>query len=347
MRSTTVIDIHAHHVNPDGLEEMRRVAPSYTPRLRRRAKAWSIDIPPGLVKKFPDGTRLSVPAGLVDIDSRISEMDGQGVQFQALRNYTSLNFTSLAPDIAAQLHAIHNDAMISLARQLPDRFVALPSLPMQDTELAIAEVKRLAAYPQVAGLAIGTHISGVDLDAGALTPLWQAIEEVGLPLLLHPPGAVAGADRMGAYHLGNLIGNPLESTVALGRIVLSGLLDRFPRLRFLFVHGGGFTPYQIGRWDHAWRVRKDTSQFASRPPSEYLRDQCYFDSLTHDADALQFLGNRVGWSHVLLGTDYPWDMGTMSPLESLGAVGLDDTTWSSVVGGNAKAFLRWPTQADV
>lgn len=346
MQSQAVIDIHAHHVNPDGLAEMRRVVPRYAPVLRRRGNDWSIDIPPGLVKKFPEGTRLSVPAGLVDTDARVHDMDVQGVQLQALRNYTSLNFTSLEPEIAAQLHSIHNDATISLARQAPDRFVALPSLAMQDVELAIAELKRLATYPEVVGLAIGTHVSGVDLDQDALIPLWNAIEQVELPVLLHPPGQVAGADRMGAYHLGNLIGNPVESTVALGRIVLSGLLDRFPKLKFLFVHGGGFVPYQVGRWDHAWRVRKDVSEYASRPPSQYVRDQCYFDSLTHDPDSLKLLGNRAGWGHVLLGTDYPWDMGTTTPLEDLRAARLDDSTWRSVVGENAKAFLRWPARVD-
>lgn len=344
-QTSGVIDIHAHHVSPDGLAEMARIAPKLGPTLRKRDGSWTLDMPAGLLMGHPNGTSMAVPDGLVDMSTRLAEMDRQGVQYHALRNYTPLHLAQLPGELAAELHAAHNDAVVASVRAAPDRLVALPTLPLPHVDLAANEVRRLAAFPEVAGIGISTSVGGVDLDDERLDPVWKAIDAVGLPVLLHPPGTVAGEERMGGYHLANLIGYPVESAVAMGRIIFSGLLDRWPNLRFCFVHGGGYGPYQLGRWDHGWRVREESKTRISRPPSEYINGRCFFDSLTHDPIALRFLGARVGWDHVMLGSDYPWSMATTAPLQDVRAAKLEGSQVRGVVSDNARVFLRWPADS--
>jgi aminocarboxymuconate-semialdehyde decarboxylase len=343
--ATGPIDIHAHHVDPDAVAAMARLAPAHSPTIRREDGRWWMDLPPGFFKDFPSGTARPLRAGLIDLDVRLADMDRQGIRTHVLSGYTYLNFYNLAGELAAEFHAIHNDAVIATARARPDRFIAFPGLPIQAPELAAAEVRRLAAIPEVAGLGIGSNAAGANLDDEGMEPLWAAIHEAGLPVLIHPPGSVAGAERMQGYHLFNLIGNPVDSTVAAGRIIFSGILDRYPSLRLCFVHGGGFVPYQLGRWDHGWRVREDTKVRISRLPSEYLAEHFYFDSLTHDRQALNFLGERVGWDRVMLGTDYPWDMATERPLEELDEAGLAGERLEGVSRRNALGFIRRPAGA--
>ncbi len=337
------IDVHAHHVDADAVAEMARRAPGRAPTIRRVDEGrWAFDLPPGFFKAFPEGTTRVVPAGLLDYEARLRDMARMGVATHVLGPYTYLNLYHLPGELAAEFHVLHNDATVAAVRADPEHLIALPGVPMQAPELAAAEVRRLAASPEVAGIGIGTNVGGVDLDDERFAPFWGAVDAAGLPVLIHPPGQVAGADRMRDYHLVNLVGNPTDSTVAVGRIVLSGMLDRYPNLRILAVHGGGFVPYQIGRWDHGWRMRDDVKARTPRPPGTYLAGRMFFDSLTHAPESLRFLGERMGWEHVLLGTDYPWDMSTERPIEELHEAGLSGEVLRRVARENALAFLRLP-----
>jgi aminocarboxymuconate-semialdehyde decarboxylase len=333
------IDVHAHFVDAEALAEMGRAVPDSAPVLRRSGADWSISLPPGLTRTFPQGVTRPVPAGLVDLDVRLAAMKEQGVGIHALSGYTWLNFYALPAGLAATLHRIGNDGMIRTAREHPEHFLAMPTLPMQDPALAVAEIERVAELPEVVGVGIGTNIDGVNLDDERFEPVWEALDHHGLPVLVHPPGLIAGADRMRSYHLINLIGNPVDTTIAIGSVVCSGMLERYPNLRFCFVHGGGFAPYQAGRWDHGFEVRTETRSRIDRPPSEYV-GRCWFDTLTHDPRSLRFLGERFGWSQVLLGTDYPWDMSTEHPLADLDAAGVTGPERDLVTSLNAAAFLR-------
>jgi aminocarboxymuconate-semialdehyde decarboxylase len=332
--ATTSIDAHAHFVDLDGARECARFAPDLAPTWEERDGEWHVT--------FPDSRARFVPRGLVDEGVRLADMDAQGVAVHALSGWTWLYYYRSDARRAAELVRIQNDAMLERCRAHPGRFVAIPGLPMQDADLAIAEVERLAERPEVVAVAIGTHVAGLNLDDDALEPIWEALDAADLPALVHPAGGVAGADRMKRYYLVNLIGNPVDSTIAIASVVCSGLLDRRPRLRFGFVHGGGFAPYQAGRWDHGWEVRRETKERIDRRPSEYFGDRIFFDSLTHDPGALEYLGTRWGWEHVFLGTDYPWDMATMSPIDDLTAAGLSPATVEQVASATPRAFLRWP-----
>ncbi len=158
-------------------------------------------------------------------------------------------------------------------------------------------------------------------------------------MLLHPaPPTPAGA-RVSNYHLRNFIGNPLDSTIGIAQLLFGGVLQRFPKLRVGLVHGGGFWPYQTGRWDHGWGWRPEAKIHIEVPPSTF-HGQIYCDSLTHDADSLRFLGGRVGWDHVMVGTDYPFDMAEDEPVRAVEALQLDDADESTVLRQTAETFLR-------
>ncbi|MGH8949776.1 MAG: amidohydrolase family protein, partial [Acidimicrobiia bacterium] len=152
--------------------------------------------------------------------------------------------------------------------------------------------------------------------------------------------SIAGADRMSSYYLQNLIGIPLESTIAAAKLIFGGVLDRHPDLRIGFTHGGGFSPYQIGRWEHGWRVRPEPKvNIADTGPRQFF-GMMYFDSLTHDPLSLEMLGRRMGWDHVLLGSDYPFDMASTDPVSSVEAVEMSDDDRDRVLKQNAERFLR-------
>ena len=336
------LDIHAHFVDAQSLAAMSEAAPAFAPQLVEDEQGLGMQLPPGMNQRFPQGTVRRMPRGLLDVEVRKREMKEQnGVSMQTLSSYSWLNFYHLPGELAAELHRIHNDGMIRTAKEDPARFLAMPGLPMQDTARSVAEIERIAKEPVVCAVGLGTNVNGRNLDDPAFEDIWAALDHFDLPVLLHPPGKVAGEDRIQDYHLINLIGNPVDSTIAAGTLVCSGVLERYGNLRFCFVHGGGFAPYQAGRWDHGFRVREETSSRIPKPPTAYF-DRLYWDSLTHDPQALAFLGQRFGWSQVMLGTDYPWDMSTTTPVNDLVAAGLAGDELRKVASTNAREFLRWP-----
>jgi aminocarboxymuconate-semialdehyde decarboxylase len=333
------IDVHAHFADPDAVNEMHALAPDDAPSAEYNdpENRWEVT---------PAGRTSSIPieTGIFDLPSRLHDMDDMGIQYHALAAWTSLYFDQVDGALAAELLAIHNDSTVKTVRAHPDRFVAMGGLPMQDPVRAVEEVIRLGALPEVVGVQLPTNVAGHNLDDPMFEPIWEALADHGLPVLLHPYGpGNAKMARLGKYHLSNTIGNPLESAIALGSMVFGGVLQRHPGLRVGLVHGGGHVPFQLGRWDHGWRVRSEAQEIIAKPPSEFV-EQCYFEQLTHDPRAVTFLAARFGWDHVLIGTDYPWDMSTTTPLQELIAAGLPENELDRVGTTNAKRFLRWPRE---
>ena len=327
------IDVHAHTLDLPSAAEMHRHAPDAVPSFELVDGDW--------YASFPSGRRRTVERGVLDIETRIRDMDRQGVQYQALANWTSMYLYDAPIAVAADLHGLQNDGFVRLAREHPDRFVAMAGLPMQAPEAAADEVRRVAAISEVAGVQIATHVNGLNLDDPSFEPIWAALEESGLAVLVHPWGSSPdSSERLSRYHLQNLIGNPLETSIAIASLVFSGVMERYPKLRFGFVHGGGFMPYQLGRWDHGVAVGRSKARITA-PPSEYVK-RCYFDLITHSPQSLRFLIERFGIDHLVIGTDYPWDIGPSDPLGVLVDAGLADDDLRRVAWDNATAFLRWP-----
>ena len=186
------------------------------------------------------------------------------------------------------------------------------------------------------GAMIGSNIDGKNLDDPSFEPLWAAAAELDAFMMIHP-GNVAGADRLRSYYLGNLIGNPLDTTIAAACLIFGGVLERHPKLNFVMVHGGGFIPYQGGRWVHGWHVRPEPKVHLKHSPAPYL-DRFLYDTILHSKTSLEFLISSVGADRVFLGSDYPYDMG-MLRLRAARARARD-------LGGRSRHHPRRPRRGD-
>lgn len=328
-----VVDIHAHILSEELLDAMAAAGMRKAPRLEPHDDDT-------VVLAFAGGGRFGpIPIDLIDVDRRLRDMDVQGVDIQVVAAVPMLFAHDEPPAVGAAITQLTNDSLLALAAAHPERLQVLASLPMQDAQAAIAEVERVAAHDTVRGVQIAPHVAGANLDDPTLFDLWAALEQRHLPVLVHPCPPVIAGERLTRYHLSNLIGNPMDSTVAIASLIFGGVLEACPDLRFGFVHGGGYSPYQIGRWDHGWKHRPEARVHIDAPPSTYYR-RMYFDTLTHDTDALRFLGTSVGWDHVIVGTDYPFDMSDRDPVRSVTSVGLTASQERLVLEDNAAAFLR-------
>ena len=189
----------------------------------------------------------------------------------------------------------------------------------------------------ISGAMIGSNIMGRNLDDPTFEPVWAAAAETGAFMLIHP-NRVAGADRLRNYYLTNLIGNPLDTTIAAASLVFGGVMERYPNIKICLAHGGGFTAYQAGRWVHGWHVRNEPKKSLPVSPEASLR-RFYYDTILHARPQLESLVAWAGASHVLLGSDYPYDMGTFECVRQVRALSISEADRATILGGQAQAML--------
>ncbi|MQA01814.1 MAG: amidohydrolase family protein [Streptosporangiales bacterium] len=330
---TATIDVHAHLISEAALTEFGGTYPELGPTLVERGTDYYLTYP----GRAPLGP---IRAAMFDVDERLAEMATQRVDLQVLAVPPPQFFYHVPAGPGADFARLQNDAMLDVSAKYPHRLHVFGTLPLQDPAAAVSEIERLAGHDRVRGVQLGTNVNGANLDAAELAPVWAALQEVGLPVWVHPDQrSIAGAERLTSYYLANLIGNPLESTIAIACLIFGGVLAAYPRLRFGFVHGGGFVPYQSGRWDHGWQCRQEPRAVIDQPPTHYV-ERMFFDSLTHDRESLLLLGRRVGWRNVVLGSDYPFDMASADPVGAVEELHLDDADERAVLTANAETFLR-------
>lgn len=330
----TTYDVHAHAIVPAALEAMAEVHPDHGPSLFEENGVSYL--------AYPGRARLGpLPRGIFDPEQRLADMDRQRVDVQIIAIAPPNYFYHVPAPVGVDFARIQNDHLQALSDLRPDRFHFFGTLPLQDVGSALAELERIAPSPRLRGVQIGTNVDGVDLDDDRFEPLWAALAAQGLPAWVHgDQRSLALASRLNVYYLQNLIGQPLESTIAMGKLIFGGVMERHPALRVGWVHGGGFTPYQIGRWDHGWGCRPEPKAVIdSTPPRAYF-ERMFFDSLTHDPLALEMLGRRVGWDHVMVGSDYPFDMASDDPVAGVEAVAMADDDRRTVLERTAESFLR-------
>lgn len=335
LEGATSIDVHAHCV-PVGVVET----------LRRDGGRYGIEIVEEDGKRFAvvdglDGKARTGPIrdNLSSMEQRLAAMDAAGVDVQVLSTWMDMTAYALPADAGRRYARMFNEALAATAAEAPGRFEAMCTVPLQDPAAAADELRYAVGSLGMVGAEIATTVNGRDLDDPALAPFWEAAEELGCLVLLHPYASLAGRG-VSRHFLGNLVGNPAESTIALGHLVFGGVLERHPRLRLCMVHGGGFAPYQLGRWDHAYaRDARGAATHLTRSPGEWLRE-VLFDTVVHSPVALRFLLDVVGSDRVVLGTDHPFEMGDSDPLGLVRAVpGIDEATVAAVAAGNLQRVL--------
>lgn len=274
---------------------------------------------------------------LTQPEARIAAMDTMRVDIQAVSTVPTHYHYWAERGVAEELVASANDRIAAICRQHPDRFVGLGTVALQHPELAVTQLEHAIRTLHLRGVMISTAVNGVELADPRHEPFWSAAEALRATIFIHPMGCSLGA-RLTPYYFSNVIGNPAETTLALAHMVFAGMFDRHPRLKVCAAHGGGYFPFYIGRFDHGWRVRPE-AHTCRMAPSEYLK-RIWFDSIVFAPAQLRFLAEQAGASQIVIGTDFPFDMGTREPLEFLESVpGLSEPDRDAIRGGNAARLL--------
>ena len=274
---------------------------------------------------------------MLDVNVRLADMDAAGIDLQIIMPPPPQCTYTVPLDIGVKAARIVNAGMASFAAQKPDRFAAIGTVPMQDGKAAAAELERSMREDGLKGAQILTSINGLELSDPQFAPFWEKAEELGAVILIHPNGFTE-AGRMSRFYFNNVIGNPLETTLALHYLIFDGVLERHPALKLIAVHGGGYLASYSGRIDHAWGARTDVKGSLPELPTTYLK-RVFFDSVVFTPHQLRSLIEVFGADKILMGTDYPYDMAESDPVGHLASAGLDEATFAKIAGGNSKALF--------
>lgn len=329
----TTYDVHAHCAPEGLLGRLRAEGPD-----RFGTEVVETDRGPAL--RFAGGvTTPGLPPDIGDLSHRLASMDAARVDVQLLSSWIDLTGYSLPSDAGRRYARMFNERLAETAATHPDRFRALCTVPLQDPAAAAEELRHAVIELGMVGVEIATTVDGRDLDDPDLEPFWATAAELRCPVLIHPYRSLAGRG-VSRYFLNNMVGNPAESTIAIAHLLFSGVLDRHPDLRPVMVHGGGFAPYQSGRWDRGYTAVRHLAGDAIRSRPTELLERVHFDTVLHDPAVLDLLIRWAGARRVVIGSDYPFPMGDLTPVDTLDAVerlSADDR--AAILGGNVERLL--------
>jgi aminocarboxymuconate-semialdehyde decarboxylase len=277
------------------------------------------------------------PRGGFDIEQRLKDMAASEVDMHVLSNTPQTFLYDQDAGLTAAACTVQNDQIAKHVRDHPRSFYGIATLPMQAPKAAADELERAIGKLGLKGMQIGSNIMGKNLDEPEFEPVWQVANAHNAFCMVHPAN-VAGHDRLKSYYLRNLIGNPLDTTIAAASLVFGGVIERFPNIRFFMVHGGGFAPYQAGRWQHGWQVRPEPKKHLQVPPAETIRT-FYWDTILHSKPQLEFLVREFGANHVMLGSDYPYDMGTFECARQVKALSCGELDKVTILNGLVQKLL--------
>ena len=301
----TIVDIHTHFLPKFFVDEAGSKG------------VFEVREKDGLIV-HPQGFRYPAAPEFLDAGAKIAQMDDKQIDVSILSSSPTLFFYDQPAKEAIEFAQRSNDALADLIKDQP-RLEGFAHLPLQDPLAAGAELERAVKELGLLGAQIGTNCGPTPV--ADIWPVLEVAERLDVPLMLHPyyVGAKPGLED---FYFVNSAGNLIDTTVAGARLIHSGVLDRFPALRIALVHAGGFLPFQIGRFDHAYSVRPEPKVAISSPPSTYL-DRFWMDTITHGDRALGFVRDVIGPSRLVLGTDLPFDMADERPVDRLERVGID------------------------
>jgi len=320
------IDSHAHYIPPGFLEAVEREPARYGVGLERGSDGRIRLLFPGV-----GGTRPLLPA-LLDLGQRVAALDAAGVAHQILAIWMDVAGYTLPPELGARWSRRYNEALAEALRApaAAGRFSGVATVPLQDPARAAAELAHAVQQLGLGAVQIGTNVLGKYLDEAGLDPLWEAAVALKVPVILHP-WHVAGEERMHRHGLLRVVGYTADTTLAAGSIILGGIADRFPELKILLVHGGGFYPYQAGRLERAWELQPAPK--AERSALDRLR-WFHYDTVIHFSTALRYLVELVGAERIVLGSDAPFDIGDPTPVESVKKAGLGAASECAILESN-------------
>jgi aminocarboxymuconate-semialdehyde decarboxylase len=329
-RGSLKVDIHCHYLNQEVAAKVAHLNPGqYEPSVCF-ANTMTREVN---VKQMKDRAPM-----LTDVAVRLKHMDRMGIDIQAVSPAPNQTYYWTEPGMGQELARAVNERIARVVAGHPERFVGLGTVPLQDPGLAVGELEFAMKTLGLKGVEINPNVNGKDLTASGLDRFFAKAEQLGAVIFMHPIGFTQG-ERLMDHYFNNVIGNPLETTVAASHLIFDGVMERHPKLKVVLPHAGGYLAHYWARMDHAYRARPDCRVSIKRKPSTYLA-KFYFDTITFDPGMLKHLIERFGADHVLLGTDYPYDMGVEDPVGFINRVpGLSSNKKNKIMGGNAARLL--------
>ena len=308
-----IVDAHAHVIVP---ELLRDAAPeeAWRPSVSRSGGAQVVEL---------DGRTIrSAVHEFVDLDGIFAAEQAAGIDHVVLCPWVPLLFLDAPAAEGAARCRLQNDALAELVRARPDAVSALGAVPLQEPELAAAELEALMAAGELRGVEIAASVGGTFLGDERFEPFWEAAESTSALVFIHPTTRGFQGPAFADYYLWNTVGNPFETTITAAHMVMAGVMERHPDLRVVLAHGGGALPALRGRLRHAHAAVAAARARLTEPPEASIR-RFYFDTVTHDPAVLRALAGFVGADHIVLGTDHPFDMGDPDPVATARRAGLD------------------------
>ena len=325
----TPVDVHVHIIPPAAL---RDATPEDTWRPR---VIWEDG---RQVIEFKGRRLRSAIRPIADVDALLAYQEQVGVPRVVLSPWMRLLRYSLPPEQGIRWSRLLNEALAGIAQTYPDQVRCLGVVPLQDPTAAARELREIMAEPGMVGVEVPTSVRGQFLGHSRFRPFWEAAAETGAVVFVHPTTTGFDLPIFQEHYLWNTVGNPLETTIAAAHLVLSGVLAEYPNLKILLAHGGGALLCVQGRMDHGHRVQPLAKGTIDEPPSTYLR-RLYVDTVTHNPAILRGLVEWLDPDRVLLGSDYPFDMGLERPVDFVLASGLAEDVARSVLAKNGRALL--------
>ena len=325
-----VIDVHCHVHYPPADEMVKDVF--------RRDQEPAFRFSSALSRETNQKQTENVRVCLTSIEQRLRDMDKMGVDVQAISCSPFQFMYSLPPELGRKTARAINENLAAIVEKHPTRFVALANVPLQAPDAAAEELDYCITTLGFRGVEIGTNVAGQEISRGC-DSFWAKVQELDVMVFMHPNG-FTGGDRLSEHYFINAIGNPLDSTVAIGYLVFDGILERFPRLKIVAAHGGGYVSHYPGRMDHVWGARVDARTALERKQRRSLA-KLYFDTIVFDRGQLRHLVNLWGADHIVVGTDYPYDMGWYDPRGFVeGCPFLKPADKAKITGLNAAKLLK-------
>jgi aminocarboxymuconate-semialdehyde decarboxylase len=323
------IDTHAHYFPEAYLDVFNAEGRRFNAEFRKTEQ--------GFYYKTPGQTNGPLPLNFIDLNARIADMDARGVAIHALSLTGPMVYWADA-EVSHKLAKEWNDAAVAAHLKHPDRFVVLATLPMLDSERAIDELNRVSKLAGVRGIYMGTNIEGRDLDDAQFEAIFARIEELDLPVFLHPLGPPIGGKRMQPYSFTNMLAFPFDTTTAACHLIFGGVMDRHPKLKVNLPHAGGVLPTLIGRLDHGFRSVEAMKRLA-QAPSSYLRRFTY-DTITHSKPVMEFVISQVGVDRIMMGSDYCFEVGVERPVQFVEQLDLSAEERRMILRGTAAQLLK-------
>jgi aminocarboxymuconate-semialdehyde decarboxylase len=325
-----IIDTHAHIIVPEITREVA-LEETWRPRV-----VWEDG---QQVVEFAGKRIKSAIHEFVHIEAILEAQSSANVDRVLLCPWVSLLGYDADPGEGLRISRIQNQGLARLAQAYPDRVSALGSVPLQDPELAARELEALMKEPGLYGVEVAASVGGTYLGDDHFRPFWATAEATGALVFIHPTTRGFNLPAFNDYYLWNTVGNPLETTITAAHLIMAGVMETHPRLKVLLAHGGGAILSLRGRLRHAHTFQPQAKARLKESPEQSLK-RFYFDTITHDLDLLRMLVDYVGPDHVLLGSDYPFDMGVARPTDIIRTLELSAADEKQILGDNAARLLK-------